>query len=72
MTVLQLIKKLCDCRPNEEVHIDAAGRGTFEIADIEQVIHGSAIIVTKRQLWDRESIHDAEDMVEHFTEGRIA
>lgn len=70
MTVLELIKKLCDCRPNEQVHIDAAGRGTFEIGDIEQVIHGSAIIVTKRELYDVESIHDVEETMEHFTNGR--
>lgn len=70
MTVLELIKKLCDCRPNEQVHIDAAGRGTFEIGDIEQIIHGPAILVTKHELYDRESIHDKEEMISHFTDQR--
>lgn len=72
MTVLELIKKLCDCRPNERVHIDAAGRGTFEIGDIEQVLHGPAIIVTKSELYSRESIHDQEETLWHFTNPRTS
>lgn len=70
MNALELIKRLCDCRPYEQVHIDAAGRGTFEIADIEQILQGSIILVTERELWDRESIHDKEELISHFTDSR--
>lgn len=67
MLVRDLMRKLIEMPPEEEVRIDAFGRGTFDIADTEKIINGAVILVTSAQFYERESIHDREELISHFT-----
>ena len=66
MTVRDLMRKLLDMNPDGQLLIDAAGRGTYEIADILKA-GSTTIVITDAQLYERSSVHDADDTIQQLT-----
>jgi hypothetical protein len=69
MTVRDLMRKLIEVNQDEQVLVDAAGRGTFEIAVVEKAGH-STILMTDRYYYERESMHDIDERMEYFADVR--
>lgn len=63
------MRQLIEMDQDAIVYIDAAGRGTYEIMDIER-LRDFVIIVTKHDYCDSESIHDMESSIRYFTSSR--
>lgn len=66
MTVRDLMRKLIEMKSDEIVLIDAAGRGTYEIATVERA-GNFTIVMTDHNYYERESMHDAEDSIQQLT-----
>ena len=70
MTVRELMRALVELRPDEVIRVDAAGRGTFDIAEVEKMMYGHGLLVTSSEYYERESIHDKDETIAHFTSER--
>lgn len=70
MTVKDLLHKLIEMKSDAEVLIDAAGRGTYMIADIESCGRSPVVLITESVYSEGSSIHDAEETIQHFTDER--
>lgn len=67
MTVRDLMRKLIEMNPDAQLLIDAAGRGTYEVAEIEKA-GSTTIIITSSDLYERSSVHDADDTIRQLTD----
>lgn len=70
MKIRDLIKKLLEMDLDQQIYIDAAGRGTYLISDVEGSRRTGAILITESIVYERSSVHDTEDTIEHFTSSR--